>query len=223
MKIGQPSQVIAGLNPVRCAVNPQRYTITRCGLVFDTDPNARGLFREFTEYGKLLAQHTSYGYRTLVIRSEQGIHSGLRLHRLLALTFIGPAPFDGAVVRHLNDDRTDNRIENLAWGTTLENHRDMVRNGTAVYHFGEMNHGHKISLDDALEIKGLRASGMTLVKIADRFGISFVQVSRICNGKSWKHLSCIPRDTSSAIFLEVPAPSSGKLKDTPSQPGCWVA
>lgn len=30
-------------------------------------------------------------------------------------------------------------------------------------------------------------------------------------------------DTPSAIFLEVPASASGKLKDTPSHPGCWVA
>ena len=49
------------------------------------------------------------------------------LHRVILETFVGPAP-EGAVARHLNDVRTDNRLENLAWGTQQENVDDMLRN-----------------------------------------------------------------------------------------------
>lgn len=52
-----------------------------------------------------------------------------RLHVLVAAAFLGSRP-DGAVIRHLNGDQTDNRPENLAYGTVAENNRDMVAHGT---------------------------------------------------------------------------------------------
>lgn len=42
------------------------------------------------------------------------------IHRLVALTFI-PKPAGKDVVNHINNDRTDNRIENLEWVTQKEN------------------------------------------------------------------------------------------------------
>lgn len=44
-----------------------------------------------------------------------------KVHRLVAEAFLGPQPFDGAVVMHLNEVGTDNRVENLKWGTQKEN------------------------------------------------------------------------------------------------------
>ena len=42
--------------------------------------------------------------------------------------FVGPRP-EGALARHLNDDPTDNRVENLAWGSVADNTSDAYRNG----------------------------------------------------------------------------------------------
>ena len=50
------------------------------------------------------------------------------LHRVIAWTFLGPIP-DGMVVRHLNDVKTDCRVENLAIGTQRDNIQDAKRNG----------------------------------------------------------------------------------------------
>lgn len=50
------------------------------------------------------------------------------VHQLIAETFIGPRP-NGMVVRHLNGDKTDNRAENLAYGTPSQNSRDVVSHG----------------------------------------------------------------------------------------------
>lgn len=44
-----------------------------------------------------------------------------RVSRLICEAFHGPAPFPKAVVMHINDDQTDNRAENLKWGTQKEN------------------------------------------------------------------------------------------------------
>lgn len=44
-------------------------------------------------------------------------------HDWVLAAFVGPKP-EGAVVRHLNDVPTDNRLENLAYGTRSENQLD---------------------------------------------------------------------------------------------------
>ena len=49
-------------------------------------------------------------------------------HRLIAEAFISN-PNNYPIVRHLNDDPSDNCIENLAWGTQKDNHNDAVLNG----------------------------------------------------------------------------------------------
>jgi hypothetical protein len=51
-----------------------------------------------------------------------------RVHLLVAETFHGPRP-EGLLTRHLNDDRLDNRPENLAYGTKFDNWQDAVANG----------------------------------------------------------------------------------------------
>lgn len=44
-----------------------------------------------------------------------------KVHRLVCEAFNGPAPFEKAVVMHLDDDATNNKPENLAWGTQKQN------------------------------------------------------------------------------------------------------
>lgn len=58
-----------------------------------------------------------------------GTAKGYLAHRLVMLTFAGPQP-EGNEVRHLNGDRADNRLSNLAWGTHLDNMRDQRKHGT---------------------------------------------------------------------------------------------
>lgn len=53
-----------------------------------------------------------------------------RAHVLIAKHFI-PNPNNHPVVRHLNDVKLDNRLENLAWGTQKDNRADCIRNGNS--------------------------------------------------------------------------------------------
>lgn len=50
------------------------------------------------------------------------------VHQLVAWTFLGPPPdIEGRLlVRHLNGNPQDNRAINLAWGTDLDNQRDLL-------------------------------------------------------------------------------------------------
>jgi len=59
---------------------------------------------------------------------KSGANRRLGVHQVLALAFL-PNPDNLPIVRHLNDDHLDNRLENLAWGTVADNQQDSVRNG----------------------------------------------------------------------------------------------
>jgi hypothetical protein len=50
------------------------------------------------------------------------------VHALVLEAFIGPRP-RGQECRHLDDDKTNNTVGNLRWGTRSENTLDKVRNG----------------------------------------------------------------------------------------------
>jgi len=96
------------------------YSITRDGRVWSkARPRARG--------GWLRPQLGGNKHLQLFLRVD-GVTRTVRVHTLVALTFLGPRP-EGQIVRHLNDDPLDNRPENLAYGTHLDNMRDMARNG----------------------------------------------------------------------------------------------
>lgn len=68
------------------------------------------------------------GYKVLTVRiSGTKKQAFLPVHRVMAETFIGPSK--GRLVRHLNDVKSDNRLENLAYGTEADNAMDFLRNG----------------------------------------------------------------------------------------------
>ena len=52
------------------------------------------------------------------------------VHRLVLEAFVGSCP-SGMECRHLDGDPSNNRLDNLAWGTRLENYQDSVKHGTA--------------------------------------------------------------------------------------------
>lgn len=66
----------------------------------------------------------SGGYPSVSIQSRT-----YTVHSLVAEMYIGPRP-EGQEVRHLNGDATDNRVENLAYGTHAENQLDIRRHGS---------------------------------------------------------------------------------------------
>lgn len=59
--------------------------------------------------------------RLYVTLTDRGERVDPFVHKLVALAFLGPPPFDGAQIDHINGDRTDNRAANLEWVTREEN------------------------------------------------------------------------------------------------------
>lgn len=68
------------------------------------------------------------GYLIVNLNNNGFVRMGL-VHRLVAEAFLPEPTPEQRLVRHLNDNRLDNRVENLAWGTDKDNAQDAISNG----------------------------------------------------------------------------------------------
>ena len=59
----------------------------------------------------------------------EGVRKKWRVHRLMAELFLSPRPSPNHEIRHLDDNKTNNSIDNLAWGTRKDNADDREKNG----------------------------------------------------------------------------------------------
>lgn len=76
------------------------------------------------------------------------------VHCLILEAFVGPCS-EGLMALHHDDDPTNNRIENLSWGTRSENSYDAVRNGRHwQVNKTHCKHGHRLDGDNLRITKG---------------------------------------------------------------------
>lgn len=71
---------------------------------------------------------SSNGYRMMGLSRHGKRERFTTIHRLVAEAFLGPIP-EGAHVLHWDDNRLNNRVENLRFGTDADNTVDKLRNG----------------------------------------------------------------------------------------------
>jgi len=117
---------------------------------------------------------------------QDGIPKVQRVHRLVLETYVGPCP-EGMECRHLNGNPQDNRVENLAWGTSAENGQDIIRHGTVMR--GEQQWLSKLAEQDVRMIIYMYRTGLfTQKEIASQYRISKTTVGNIIRKKTWKHL-----------------------------------
>ena len=109
--------------------------------------------------------------------------------RLVANAFLPEKGPTDTVVRHLNDDPSDNRPCNLAWGTYSDNTNDAVRNGKWRAPKGTAHGRSKLTDDQVLEIRRMYATGeFTQQELAVRFGVSRRTIGYIVARHHWKHI-----------------------------------
>jgi hypothetical protein len=122
------------------------------------------------------------GYLGIDLRDGRGRSRRTYIHILIAEIFISPKPFVNAIVRHLDGDSSNNRVENLAWGTYKENEDDKIRHGT----WNTRNGGAKLSIDQVSEIRKRCDAGESQKDIALEFGVSRPTITRIANHTIWR-------------------------------------
>jgi hypothetical protein len=115
-----------------------KYSITDDGSVWSTQKKV----------GKWLKlKKAKFGYLRASLWTGTKVITRM-VHCLVLETFVGPCP-KGAECRHLNSDPSDNRLNNLKWGTRSENAQDAIRRGTfsRLRYVGNLNWSTKLTAE----------------------------------------------------------------------------
>jgi len=100
---------------------------------------------------------------------------GSLVHRLVAMTFIGPCP-TGMEVCHNDGNPKNNCVENLRYDTRSSNLRDDYKSGVRK---------RKLSEDEVLYLRFAHSVGIPMSRLCDELKISQTTAYRIYNTKGY--------------------------------------
>ena len=153
---------------------------------------------------KVLAQtmlQTGYFVVNSRIGGRQGKAVSLRVHRMVAEAFLPPPPNDlvekcskehhgKVIVRHKDDDKTNNCVGNLKWGDSQDNSTDYVKSGkskeVAKKTSGLNSVFSKFSKEDLQRIQEMRNNGCKIRDIATMFGVAHSTISRFLRRERYR-------------------------------------
>lgn len=121
----------------------------------------------------------------LTIRIMDKTH---RVHRLVALTFLGNPPEGKESVNHKNGNKKDNRLDNLEWCSNKENTEHAIATGL-MNQKGINNQSAKLSKADIKEALILVKEGVSIQDIAKIFMVSRNTIPKALDrefGTSWR-------------------------------------
>lgn len=155
-----------------------RYQASNFGRIKSLQRKVRGVnhysgkefFKTVPERILRPAPYCKNGHLSVVLE-HGGI--GKPVHQLILKTFVGDPP-DGMEVLHNNGNPTDNRLENLRYGTRTENILDTYR---------QRGRWRKLSVEDVQAIRFSLYSGIRGVDLANEFGVSQTTISKIKCGR----------------------------------------
>lgn len=136
---------------------------------------------------ELKPRYNNRGYAMVKIRnSVTGKRDDLLVHRLIAETFI-PNPDHLPEVNHKHGNKTDNRVSELEWSTSLDNVRHARRTGL-MDNNGEKNGNSKLTASQVLEIRSSykpwdrEFGGMSLAR---KYEVTDSTINEIIRGRRW--------------------------------------
>lgn len=139
--------------------------------------------------GEVLSQVTVRGYLnvSLFIAGKRKL---VKVHRLVALAFLPPAPDGFDQVAHNDGSTTNNVPTNLRWATGRDNLGDRAAHGTELR--GVKNGRSKLTPEDVAYIRAnykRRCPVNGANKLAERFGVTDVAVIKAARGANWAHIT----------------------------------
>lgn len=108
-----------------------------------------------------------------------------RVNRLVAKAF-SPYETPGSVAAHLNGVRTDNRADNLAWKTKLENEADKIVHGTLLS--GSACPWATLTESEVVSMRAANNTGESIASIARRLNRKYQVTYDAVRGRRWAHV-----------------------------------
>ena len=141
--------------------------------------------RRGEEWRQLHFGYKPDGYCLVKLYSGIGRKRTRTVHQLVLQAFVGPIP-SGQEVRHLDDNKKNNRLENLCYGTRSENLLDRHGKG---WLRGEAHHQAKLTEAAVRVIRSARHAGISARQLGQQFGVSKVTIQRIARHLLWRHVA----------------------------------
>lgn len=131
----------------------------------------------------------SKGYPFFVAYMPDGRHASFKVHRAVALAFLGPRP-PGHQINHKSGDKRDNAVTNLEYVTCAENIRHGWRMGLfdPANRRGENSATAKLTAEQVCQIRILGTT-TSLGILSRQFGVTKQAISAILRRKTWQHLN----------------------------------
>ena len=109
-----------------------------------------------------------------------------KIHRLVLEAFIGLRP-SGLEGRHIDGNKTNNRLSNVEWSTHAANENDKYSHGTIMS--GSKNGYSKLTESDIVKIRKLWETGrFTQWGLALEFGVGQSCIWSVIHRKSWNNV-----------------------------------
>lgn len=137
---------------------------------------------------ELRQQIDNGGYLRVSIRSDDGVSHFKLVHRLVLEAFVGACPA-GLECCHNDDNKHNNRLNNLRWDTKSSNMKDAFRHGRLLCgQKGESCRTHKLTEDDVRNIRTELAGGIASSVLASRYGVTYSNIWSIGKRLIWQHV-----------------------------------
>jgi len=166
------------------------YQVSNIGRVRSLDRIVKhSAGRERISYGKVLSQSLDGGGYPTVGISKDGCAKRVHIHRLVAVAFI-PNFDNSPEVNHLDENKLNNRANNLEWCTRKENERWGTKRERCILHtdyraISEKNSKQLVQMDLSGNVIKVWKS---LASLCRSTGFSQGNISMCCNGKYSKPL-----------------------------------
>ena len=149
---------------------------------------------------KRYTRQNNQGYLSIQVRLDGRIVN-LVVHRLVAETFLPPPSkelvekcskehWGKVLVLHNDNDKLNNRVSNLRWGSLKDNSLQAFQDGLVPFLKGELNGRARLSDKEVHEICKFFENGHTAMEATKVFNVNMNQASKIRCGNTWKHISC---------------------------------
>lgn len=129
------------------------------------------------------------GYLQFAMSLSGGRRVRMKVHRAVALTFLGTRP-RGAQINHISGDKNDNSVRNLEYVSCRENIRHAwatgLRRPEQVQ--GERHGRSKLTADKVREIRASHSKA-TVTELAERFSVTPQNIVCVLKRQTWKHLA----------------------------------
>lgn len=165
------------------------YQVSNWGRVRSFDRRVRFGNQYRTVLGKILEYGRSRcGCYRMVTLNKNRTAKTIQVGRLVLLSFRGPCP-PGYQVNHRDDNKENNYLYNVYYGTQAENVRDCIRNGKKPDKSGEKHPLARLTEKQVTRIRKRFYAGESVTNLSEEYGITSVGVWDMITGKLWK---CVP-------------------------------